>query len=334
LTALRLCHEKGIRSLNRSLKAARVLVMGGSGFIGRHLCRTLVNQGAVVRGFSLDNPSFEGIFGGLAEDIDWIQGDFGDETLVGKALQGVEIVFHLACTTIPASSNRDLRQDLASNVLPTLSMLEAARCSGVRKVVFVSSGGTVYGAPDHLPIPEAHEQNPICGYGVHKLAIEKYLYLYWHHFGLDYAVLRVSNPYGIGQVSDRAQGAIGSFLYKALMHLPVEIWGDGSVVRDYIYIDDAIDAFIKVADYKGHSRVFNIGSGEGHSLLDIVNTIEHVLGRKLEVNFGRARAVDVPSNILDISRAVSELGWRPKTDLVAGIQYIYENSLGLRGESR
>jgi len=313
------------------LRGARVLVLGGSGFIGRHLCSALVERGAVVRGFSLDHPSVEGILRGRAGDVSWIRGDIADAASVRAALVGIDVVFHLACTTLPEPSNRDLKHDLASNVLPTLDMLEAARSSGVRKVVFVSSGGTVYGIPDRVPIAETHELHPICGYGVHKVAIENYLHLYLHQAGLEYGVLRVANPYGRGQVSERVQGVIGSFLHRALANRPVEIWGDGSVVRDYVYIDDAIDAFLRVAEHEGGLRVFNIGSGKGHSLLDIVRTIERVLGRRLDVRFGPARPVDVPRNVLDVSRAEAVLGWHPTIDLETGIRRICAGNLGDAG---
>jgi UDP-glucose 4-epimerase len=318
--------------VSTGLKGARVLVLGASGFIGQHLCCALVKRGAAVRGFSLDRPSSGGVLKGTENEIEWIQGEIGDEALVRSSIQGIDIVYHLVCTTLPASSNGDLRQDLASNVLPTLSMVEAIRCSDVKKLVFASSGGTVYGVPENVPVPETHANNPICGYGIHKLAIEKYLHLYNYHFGLDYGVLRVSNPYGIGQVSDRAQGAIGSFLYRAMNHRPVEIWGNGLVIRDYIYIDDVIEAFLSIAKHDGRSRVFNIGSGKGRSLLDIVSTIEQVIRRKLTVNHRPARSVDVPVNILDISLATTELGWRPVMELEAGIRRVWEHQV--RDESQ
>jgi UDP-glucose 4-epimerase len=242
-----------------------------------------------------------------------------DEGLVRRATEGVHLVFHLACTTLPATSNSDLRTDLSSNVLPTLGLLEAARASGVRRLVFISSGGTVYGLQHQASIAETHETDPICGYGIHKLAIEKYLFLYRYQYGLDYRILRLSNPYGAGQVCDRPQGVIGRFLYQALHDRPLEVWGAGTTVRDYLYIDDAVAALTAAATHCGPSRLFNVGSGRGHSLLDIIQVIETVLGHRLEVGFKAARTVDLPTNVLDISRAKEELGWRPVVDLATGI---------------
>jgi UDP-glucose 4-epimerase len=300
--------------------------------MGRHLCRALVARGAAVRALSLGVPVLDDIFGGLAHTVEWIDGELADAALVRGALRDVDVVYHLVSTTIPASSNADLPGDLVSNVLPTLGLLESLRATRVRTLIFVSSGGTVYGVPHGSPVTEEHDTSPICGYGIHKLAIEKYLHLYSHQFGLDYRVLRVSNPYGIGQVSERAQGVIGRFLHRALRGEPLEIWGDGSVVRDYVAVEDVIEAFLTAAIAGGNSRIFNIGSGVGHSLRDIVGVIEGVAGRTVEVSYRPARSVDVPLNVLDIGRARRELGWEPRVDLATGIRRLFEHYSAAGGE--
>jgi UDP-glucose 4-epimerase len=256
--------------------------------------------------------------------VEWVRGDFADINLVRRALHDVEVVFHLISTSLPASSNNNLPLDLSSNVLPTLNMLEAARSAGVRKVIYTSSGGTVYGVPERTPIPEDHPLNPICAYGVHKLAIEKYLYLVHHLWGIEYAVLRPSNPYGPGQPVNRPQGAIAQFARKIAHREPVEIWGDGSVVRDYVYIDDVIRACLMLADHQGPSRTFNIGTGQGTSLLELVYSIEGVTGEKAKIQFREGRSADVPVNILDISRAGTEMNWRPEVPLSVGIRRALE----------
>lgn len=306
-----------------TLGNTRVLVTGASGFIGRHLCAALLRRGASVRGYSLDGASPAPLPDSTLDRVEWIQGDIADDALVRRAIEGVQLVFHLACTTLPATSNSDLRMDLSSNVLPTLGLLEAARASRVGRLVFVSSGGTVYGLQRQASIAETHDTDPICGYGIHKLAIEKYLFLYRYQYGLDYRVLRLSNPYGDGQVSDRPQGVIGRFLHQALHDRPLEVWGDGTTVRDYLYIDDAVAALTAAATHCGPSRLFNVGSGKGHSLLDVIRIIEAVLGRRLDVSFRAARTVDLPTNVLDISRAKAELGWSPVVDLATGIDRLY-----------
>ena len=199
---------------------ARALVLGGKGFIGSHLSRAL---GAEAQVF--DKPQ-----------------DFLDAAQLEPALANVEIVYHLISSTVPKSSNDDPVADLESNVVGTLRLLELCRRRQVRKVVFVSSGGTVYGVPRATPIAEDHPTEPICAYGIHKLAIEKYLHLNWVLHGLDYHVLRVANAYGEGQRTDTAQGAVAAFLERALHGKPVQIWGDGSVVRDYVYVGDIVEA--------------------------------------------------------------------------------------------
>ena len=153
--------------------------------------------------------------------------------------------------SLPKSSNEDPRFDLETNVGHTLNLLESARRNAVESIVFVSSGGTVYGRPEATPIPESHPTNPLCAQGISKLAIEKYLHLYWKLHGLDYCVLRVSNAYGGRERTEKAQGAVAVLLDRALKGEVFEIWGDGSVVRDYVYVTDVIRALARAAGYDG-----------------------------------------------------------------------------------
>jgi UDP-glucose 4-epimerase len=297
------------------LRGARVLVTGAGGFIGSSLCAALARAGAIVRG--LDRV---GRPGGSGDAAEWVVGDIADTALLRESLEGIDIVYHLACASLPATSNSDPVSDMVDNVAPTLGLLDAACGAGVRRVVFISSGGTVYGVPKMVPIAECDPLDPICAYGVHKLAVEKYLFLYSFHRGLDYRILRVSNPYGVAQVSARAQGVIGNFLYRALHGLPLEIWGDGRVVRDYVHVDDVAEAFLAATAHDGPSRIFNIGSGSGHSLRDVVDIISRIVGSELDVRFEPGRRVDVPANVLDVRLAGRELGWRPTVGLEEGIR--------------
>jgi UDP-glucose 4-epimerase len=302
-----------------NLRGRRVLVLGAAGYIGRELSKALVAAQASVRCFDRLLPSKDGCCSLGGPEPEWVVGDFADTHLVRTAVTGMDCIFHLISTTIPTTSNQNLAYDLCSNVAPTLHLLEAAREFGVHKLVFTSSGGTVYGLPTVIPVPEHHETSPICGYGIHKLAIEKYLNLYSHTHGLDCRILRIANPYGPTQISERPQGALGKFVYRALRREPIEIWGDGRIVRDYVHLDDVIEAFLCALEYSGTQRVFNIGSGIGHSLLDLSAILEKHLGRTLELRFLQARTMDVPLNVLDISRARHELHWHPQVDLHAGI---------------
>lgn len=306
------------------VKCCRVLILGGAGFIGQHVCKALLGAGAHVRCLDRRLPPEQGFFNNQLGEVEWIVGEFSDAEKLTRALDGIDYIVHLVSTTIPDTSNKELQYDLSSNVFPTLKVLEAMRFSGVKKLLFISSGGTVYGIPSIIPIPETHETNPICGYGIHKLAIEKYLHLYNYRYGLDYCVLRLANPYGAAQISDRPQGVIGKFIYKAIRNERLEIWGDGSVVRDYVYIEDVMDAFLKALLYRGDRKLFNVGSGQGSSLLDIVTIIEHLAGHSLDIAFLPQRQVDVPLNVLDITTARTELQWAPKTELSVGIQDLFD----------
>lgn len=301
----------------------RCLVLGGGGFIGLNLCEALLAAGHGVRVFERPRLTLDG--GGTPSAVsalpgaEWVEGDFANVADVRPALDGIEVVYHLICTTLPRPSNENPVYDIETNLVSTVGMLEAARTCGVRKIVFVSSGGTIYGIPHTLPIPEDHPTAPICSYGITKLAVERYLHLYHHLHGLDYCVLRAANPYGEHQRPTAPQGVISVFLHRALHDEPIEIWGDGRVVRDYVYIGDMVRALLQAMHPTGDARTFNIGSGHGLTLHEVVEAIEAVVGHQVPRTMKPARPVDVPANILDISRARAVLGWEPHVALADGI---------------
>jgi UDP-glucose 4-epimerase len=298
------------------LRGMSCLVLGGGGFIGTHLCRELRRHGARVHGFGRSRTSPEALAG-----IPWTNGEFTDRAALARAVEGSEVVFHLLGSSTPDSSNKDPLGDLLSATVPTLQLLELCRGSSVRKVVFVSSGGTVYGIPSLLPIPESAPTDPISAYGIGKLAVEKYLALYHHLHGNDFCVLRVANPFGPYQNPDRRQGLIAAFMHRLARDQPIEIWGDGKVVRDFIYIDDVIKALLAAVGYDGPHRVFNVGAGVGRSVLDVVQDIGRVLGRSQVVPVHKpGRAADVPVNILDIALIGREFGWAPQADWMQGLR--------------
>lgn len=296
----------------------KCLVLGGGGFIGSHVCDSLLAAGHHVWVFEKEGRSRENLLH-AGTRLAWIEGDFSNPEDLRIAVEGKDIIFHLISTTLPKSSNDNPKYDVSSNIIPTLHLLEAACAARVRKVIFFSSGGTVYGIPSIIPIPEAHPTNPECSYGIHKLMIEKYLTLFYNLYGLDYTVLRVANPYGERQRPAGTQGVIGVFLYKALKGEVLEIWGDGSVVRDYVHISDVARAALCVIDAEVPEKILNIGSGKGISLNEIVHAIEVVTDRTLTVRNTTTRAFDVPVSILDISSARKYLNWSPEVDLLTGI---------------
>jgi UDP-glucose 4-epimerase len=296
----------------------RCLILGGKGFIGSHLVEAILLAGMSVRVFnrlgaqSLIPPK-------LYPQIEMFEGDLADPVSLAAALDGCDVCFHLISTTIPKTSNEAPAYDVQSNVLGTINLLEQARKTGLKKIVFLSSGGTVYGIPQYCPIDELHPTDPLCSYGITKLAIEKYLALYRALYGLDYAVLRVSNPYGEGQRVTATQGAVAVFLGRALNEEKLVIWGDGSVARDYIYIGDVICSLMSVMNYSGNKHIFNIGSGVPTTLLELIAAIELVVGKKVALEFLPARSLDVPTNVLDIKQAKTELDWAPKVSLSDGL---------------
>jgi UDP-glucose 4-epimerase len=253
------------------------------------------------------------------KDIHWISGDFTNPSSLATAVAGCDTVFHLVTATTPVSSNMDKIGDVQSNVVSTLHLLEACREKQVRRIIFISSGGTIYGMPEQIPTSENTPLNPITAYGISKMAIEKYLTLYEYLYGIECRVLRVANPYGPYQSAVRNQGVVAAFLARALEGKPVEIWGNGSIIRDYIYVNDVVEALELAAVHNGPSRTFNIGSGQGHSIHEIVKAIEKVLELSIEVQQFDGRKVDVPVSILDISLAANELLWRPRTSLLNGL---------------
>lgn len=289
-------------------------VLGAGGFLGTNLCRALAASGASVRAFGRSRPFPEAVAG-----AQWQTGQFGDRAALALAIENCEVVFHLVGGSTPASSNRDPVADLEANTRDTLHLLELCRSSGVRRIVFVSSGGTVYGVPRQVPIAEDAPTDPICAYGISKLATEKYLRLYEHLHGLGAVALRVGNPYGRYQGIGKNQGVVAAFLAAIAAGRPLDIWGDGTVVRDYLHVDDVVAAMLLAADYDGAERVFNIGSGIGRSIDDIVADLERLAGTPLERLHKPGRPSDVPCNVLDIARARRELGWSPRTEWMAGL---------------
>jgi UDP-glucose 4-epimerase len=295
------------------------LVLGAGGFLGTNLSRRLLQSGQEVRGYGRRSEVWQ-----PPDSIEWIEADFEDLQALNSALRGVETVFHLISMTVPSGSRSSPLQDVVGNVAGTVRLLDLCVANGIRKVVFASSGWTVYGRSEGIPVPENAETNPISSYGVGKLAIEKYLNLYKHLDLIEPVSLRIANPFGPFQIASHNQGAIAVFARQALQGRPIEIWGDGMVVRDYLFVDDVIEALMRAAEFPGAETVFNIGSGHGRSLLDIVRAIERQLGRPVEVVHKPGRAVDVPRNVLDIARARSVLGWAPKTPFDVGLMRTVE----------
>jgi UDP-glucose 4-epimerase len=293
-----------------------ILVIGGNGFIGSHLVDRLSALGWNVAILDIQDRRYDP----LPANVRFIHGDLTQSYILREALTDVDVVYHLAWTTIHEISNQDPTADISANLIPSIHLIEACQQAKVRRLVFTSSGGTVYGQARALPISEAHENNPISGYGITKLALEKYLHMFYHLYGLDYAVLRPSVPYGPRQNPLKRQGAVSVFLYRIANQLPITIWGDGSAIRDFFYITDLIDALVTVAerDLDRH-RVFNIGGGEEISLVRLLALAEKTVGEKAIIEFHPIRKFDASEIVLDVSLARRELNWCPKVSMEKGL---------------
>jgi UDP-glucose 4-epimerase len=315
---------EGYRSHETSSPSCRLLsehhlILGGNGFIGRHVALILARAGHRVTLAARRRPAYA-----FPPDV---TGRIVCKTLeLGSAdwdllVEDASVVHHYAWGSIPASANSNPAGDLITNVNPMLGLLEALRRRGAGRVVFSSSGGTVYGKLRETPVRESHPVSPITAYGAGKAAAELYLNLYRAMHGMDCRIARIANPYGAGQDPTRGLGAVTTFLYRALTGQPIEIWGTGEVVRDYIHIADVAAFLVTLArsPRTDEAFIFNVGSGTGTSLNGIVAELETRLERKLVVNRTQLRPFDVPANVLAIDLARHVLGWAPELSFADGI---------------
>ncbi len=295
-----------------------VLLFGAAGFIGTNLALKLREDPAVrLTLVDVNRDYFPPVV--CTPKITIKESAIGLDTDFATLFQGQDTVYHLVSTTVPTTSNQQIADELSANVVMTAKLLDGCVRSGVKKVIFISSGGTVYGKQSGCPLHEDMPTNPISAYGVQKVTIEKLLYLYHYMYGLDYRVIRLANPYGPYQRPNGILGAVTTFTYKALRGEQISVYGDGSVVRDFIYIDDAVRAIINIAGEETQHKTFNLGSGYGTSIRQVLAAIESALCLKLDINYLPGRPVDVPVNYLDISRYETAFGPLDPITLEQGI---------------
>ena len=293
-------------------------MFGGGGFLGSAIVDRLLLDGHQLRIFERPRVAPYRSFT-PNESVEWVAGDFSSTHDLGEAVRSMDAVVHLVSTTLPKNSNDDPVYDVQSNVVSTLHMLNAMVAAKVPKIVFISSGGTVYGNPVYLPVDELHPTDPVVSYGITKLTVEKYLHMYTRMHGLQAVSLRVANPYGERQRVETAQGAVGVFLHHALKGMPISIWGDGSITRDYLHVSDVAEAFARALHYKGNQRVFNVSSGVGTSLNDLLSLLETLLDKPIVRNYLPGRPFDVPASVLSNKLACTELQWLPAISMEAGL---------------
>lgn len=272
----------------------------GAGFIGQNFIRLGLRSGDKL--WVLDHKECPVEFEG---SLTWIKGDLNDENTVRCGLRNADVVYHFISSTVPGDVTEE-SCELIQNVVQTLRLLKLCVQEKVGRVVFISSA-SVYGVQENLPILEVASTNPISSHGIHKLTIEKYLQLYQYQHGLDCKIMRLSNPYGPGQSVTGRQGFIAIAIGRILAGKAVRIRGDGSTLRDYIYIDDVSEALHLMGITQTRENVFNVGSCQGYTLNQIILMIGELMGKSIEVEYEDSRFVDIPASVLNISKAKSIL---------------------------
>jgi len=317
-----------IRPGSAAMDAARqacVLVTGAAGFIGSNLVDRLLADGHRVVGVddlsrgSLDNLS-------RARELaprrrfSFVRADVTDPAFTDiVAAADPDIAFHLAAQIDVRASVRDPVGCARTNVLGTINMLEAARRAGVRKVVFASSGGSIYGEPTRSPVGERMGANPVSPYAASKVAGEVYLGAYRKLYGLQTTTLALANVYGPRQDPRGDSGVVAAFCAAHIDGRQGVIYGDGTAVRDYVYVDDVVDAFARAASPRGDGRRFNIGTGVSTSVRQLHSIVASAAGTPDEPRFAEARLGDTRGCALDASSARHGLGWEPFTPLADGV---------------
>lgn len=291
-----------------------ILVIGGNGFIGSHLIDHLLIKGHNVRVFDI---SYERYRKPLA-NVDYRISTLDNIPDLYEALLGIEVVFHLASASVPSTSNVDTVSDINKNLIPTLNILNLSVKLGIKRIIYFSSGGAVYGNPLTKSIGEGHPLNPISSYGIVKATVEMYLSLYQRMYGIKPLILRPSNPYGPRQGHFIAQGVISTFLRKVQKNESLSVFGDGNSRKDYIYIKDLIDLSYDLS-FSDEVGVFNLGSGIGTSINEIIEQIKSITNSELVINHLDKQIYDVDHFVLDITKTTNLLGDFTFTSMEEGI---------------
>ena len=291
----------------------RVVVIGAAGFMGRACTAALARAGIAVDGVDVAETPVTGA-------ATWTIADIMADGVPKGLLERADTLIHFAWRNDPGRGNLDMANDVRTNVAAAVLAFEQAGRAGVRRILYASSGGTIYGGTPPLPTPETAPIFPIGGYGAGKAAAELYLHAVALAHGVEACSLRISNPYGPGQLPDRGQGFIATAVARTLRGEPIQIFGSGAIARDYVYIDDVAEAFVLASTAETVPAVLNLGSGGERTLEELIPLIFAAVGRATEVEYVPGRAVDVPRTCLDIRRIGEALGWQPRTDLEEGLQ--------------
>lgn len=294
-------------------------VIGGTGFIGSFVVKILLEQGKKVIAVGRKKlPSRP-----LPDNIKYISGDFDDKHFLRGVLRGVDEIIDLAYATVPKTSYDDPVRDILNNLPSSVRLFEVACELSIKKLVMISSGGTVYGKAQDLPIKESHPTNPISPYGITKLATEKYAMMYHHLNNLPVVCVRPSNAFGEGQRPFTGQGFIATAMAHVLKNQEIVLYGDTGTIRDYIHVTDVAKGIVVALDRGVPGECYNIGTGIGKSnreVLDAILPFAVSAGLKPRIKIMPPRQFDVPANVLDSSKMQQETGWTPIVHFGEGIR--------------
>lgn len=305
----------------------KCLVLGANGFIGSHLVDSLLAAGHEVRAFDRfsTDPTFE-----QTDRVEILRGDFLNEADLETAIKDIDYVFHFISTTTPATAENDPSIDIETNIRMSVRLFDLCAKNNVKRVLFASTGGAIYGENSDLSVSEDVTPLPVSPYAIGKLSIEHYLRYFKVKRGLDSITFRISNPYGERQPLHSRQGVIPIFLEDILHDKPLTVMGDGSMVRDYIYVKDVADMIVGVFDKKAQYGLYNLGSGTGLSVKEVVAEIEAATNKHASVTRTEVPATFVQRVTLNTSRFTTEFGLKPSVTthdgLVATYKYIEEET--------
>jgi UDP-glucose 4-epimerase len=259
--------------------------------------------------------------------VRYVAGDFGNPSYLERVLRGVDEIVHLAYSTVPRTSFEDPVFDLLSNLPSTVQLFQAAVSAGVSKVVLVSSGGTVYGSTNRLPIAEDHPTNPISPYGITKLTLEKYASMFHVTLGLPVVIVRPANAYGEEQRANGGQGFVAAAMHSILRGREVTLFGPIGTIRDYIHVSDVAGGIVAALDRGSIGEIYNIGTGVGRNNLEVLAEIEphaYRAGFPILTEILPTRAYDVPANVLDSGKLTAIAGWSPQVEFATGIERVWQ----------
>ena len=282
----------------------RIVIFGANGFIGVNLINELLKNN--TNNIFAYDKEFTNFKNNSNQNLILNSIDFVNCNNFDNFLEEGDIVIHLISSNVPGTNTFDLKNDIKLNSFSTIDLLDSCVRRKVKKIIYFSSGGAIYGE-NISPCEENSSLDPISSYGLQKLLIEKILKIYEHRFALKYNVIRLSNPYGPYQKPNRGQGVVNTFLFNIFKGNKIKIYGDGNVVRDYIFITDAILMILKIV-FSEISGTFNVGSGKGMNLNEIIADIEKLFGLHAKKEFVDVRVNDISFNVLNIEKFIKTFG--------------------------